>query len=144
MEEKQNKSKEIPEHHSPLRHILAKALGRAYQPMHNLAEAKSVDGAHLIMEGDWGGQIYLVCPVKLVKCAEEELWQLLSELDKIIWKCNDGDGTGIYYEQRKPGEGIPGGMGGGLVSEELWIHPELVSKGLDGLIRKVITGVQHR
>lgn len=134
--------KDIPEHHSPIRHIVAAAEGTEYKPLQGLEEARTVGDAYLVMEGDWGGQIYLVCPVNLVKCDEKALDQLLSELDEIAWECNGGEGAGIYYERRKLGEGITGGMGGGVAAEDLWIHPEFVSKGLEKRIRNVIMGAE--
>jgi hypothetical protein len=48
------------------------------------------------MEVDWGGEIYLVCPIELVKCDENTLHILLGDLDKISWACNEGEGKGIY------------------------------------------------
>ena len=133
-----SESRDMPEHHSPIRHIVAAAQGTEYKPLQSLKEARTVGDAYLVMEGDWGGQIYLVCPVNLVNCDEKELDQLLSELDEIAWECNGGEGAGIYYERRKPGEGIAGGMGGGVATEDLWIHPEFVSKGLENRIRNVV------
>jgi hypothetical protein len=119
--------------------MLARAKGAEYKPLRSLEEARGVDDAYLVMEGDWGGQIYLVCPVSLVNCDEKALDQLLSELDEIAWDCNEGEGAGMYYERRKPGEGVAGGMGGGVATGDLWIHPGLVSKGLENRIRNVIT-----
>lgn len=131
----------IPPHHSPLRHMMAETKGQAYEPLRNLQEAQAADDAVVIMEGDWGGQIYLVCPVRLVHCSEEALQKLLAELDKAAWECNDGEGTGLYYEHRRLGEGIAGGMGGGLATSDLWIHTELAALGLEERIRQVVGGV---
>lgn len=123
------KSESIPDHHRPLSHILAKSKGEAYRPLRNLEEAKATSGSYLIMEGDWGGQIYLSCPVNLVNCSEKGLNALLHELDSAAWKSNEGEGAGIYFECLSPGDAIPGGMGGGIASEGLWIHPILNSMG---------------
>ena len=72
----------IPAHHSALRQMIAEANGLAYEPLKNFNEAKAVEDAVMIMEGDDGGQIYLVCPIRLVRCEEENLYKLLAELDK--------------------------------------------------------------
>ena len=130
----------IPNHHSPVRRVIAEAHGAQYEAFRNLEEARAANGAYLIMEGDWGGQIYLVCPVRLVEASEKTLGQLLAELDQIAWSGNAGEGAGIYYEQRQPGAGIAGGMGGGLATDSLWIHPEFLARGLGDHIRSMITG----
>lgn len=84
-----------------------------------LYKAKEIEGSYVVLEGDWGGQIYLCCPVSHIKCSQEQLKRLLDDLDAIAWKCNEEEGKGMYFEIRKPGEGIGGGMGGGLIKEDL-------------------------
>ncbi|WP_289355064.1 hypothetical protein [Paenibacillus sp. S-12] len=76
-------------------------------------KAKAIPDTYVIMEGDWGGQIYLSYPMKYINCSEEILHNLLDDLDSIAWDCNEGEGKGLYYEIRRPGDGIGGGMGGG-------------------------------
>lgn len=36
----------------------------------DLETAKSDPNAYVVMEGDWGGQIYLTCPVNYIVCDE--------------------------------------------------------------------------
>lgn len=139
----QNKNLEttvIPDHHSPVRHMVSEAHGLKYEPIEDFATARKVEDAVVIFEGDWGGQIYLTCPMRLIKCSEEDLSKLLDELDKIAWECNDGEGKAIFYERRKVGEGISGGMGGGVILNDLWIHEEFVDTGMVEKIRQTITG----
>lgn len=112
----------IPEHESPVRSIVSKAHGTSYKPIKNFEDAKRYNDSYMIMEGDFGGQIYLSIPVKLIKCDYEILKNLLKYLDKIAWECNKGEGSGIYFERKKSGEGITGGMGGGVALNSLWIH----------------------
>ena len=98
----------------------------------------------LVMEGDWGGQLYLTVPLtRLGPKANPE--QLLLELDKKAWECNEGDGTRMYlyspsamWKQMEadddPDEEDPwspedaycisGGMGGGFCHDGLWLHTE--------------------
>lgn len=102
--------------------------------------AKVTENAYVIMEGDWGGQIYLICPMKLIQCSEFTLTNLLDDLDNTAWECNEGEGKGIYYEIRIPGEIVGGGMGGGEVTDQLWLHKEFTDLGLFKAIEKVITG----
>lgn len=128
----------IPEHCSPVRFMVSQAIGAPYKPVMNFTEAKNIDNAVVIMEGDWGGQIYLTCPMNLVKCDEETLKKLLNYLDNIAWDCNEGEGKGIYYEVKQPMEGVSGGMGGGVVLNELWLHDEF--KDMKEKINSVING----
>ena len=111
-------------------------LAKNFYP--SLEEAKKDPDAFVVMKGDWGGQIYLTCPARLVKCYEAALKKMLTKIDEVEWVCNGGGGTALYFERVKTG-GIGGGMGGGAVREGLWVHnkinPELVR-----LIRQVISG----
>ena len=74
MKRKVKDEKIIPEYYSAVRYVLSQAeKDDSYHPLANFAEAKNTDAAVVIMEGDWGGQIYLTCPMKLVKCDEKTL-----------------------------------------------------------------------
>jgi hypothetical protein len=102
-------------------------------------EARSKENGVVIMEGDWGGQIYLTCPMKYVKCGEEALIGLLHDLDRKEWDCNEGDGASVHYICVKPGYGVAGGMGGGIVEDGLWVHGDINPK-LAAKIRQVLSG----
>ena len=116
--DKNDKNKIIPDFHSPVRHMINESLGEQNQEfIRNFQLAKKTNNSFVIMEGDWGGQIYLVCPMSMVECDESVLKSLLMDLDKIAW--DDAEGIGIYYEIHKVGEVIGGGMGGGLATHEL-------------------------
>ena len=142
----QNKEIEIlPHHHSPVRHILNEANGKPNNIfIDSFKNAKDIPSTYVIMEGDWGGQIYLTCPMKLVKCSEESLKILLDDLDVLAWECNDGEGKGLFYEIHHPGDGIGGGMGGGQVKEGLWIHNEFMDLNLFSDIEQVLIGKKDR
>jgi len=94
------------------------------------------------MEGDYGGSIYLTCPVRLVHCDEPTLQQLLIDLDKHDW--NDPEGVGVYYEVAPVGSGVVGGNGGGAVTDGLWLHPDLEAKGLRERVAAVVRGERER
>jgi len=111
-----------PMEERPLASFLAEASGNSYQPLSTLDEAKKHNDGILILQGDDGGQIYVVARATCVKCSVETLEQLLIDLDEIAWPGNDANSRRIYYERRPIGSGIAGGMGGGFVSETLWIH----------------------
>lgn len=129
---------EIDDSQSPIRKIMADARGGNYISYKSLDEAKKNKNVYCIMEGDWGGQIYLSIPVNKIKCDEDTLKNLLKEMDKISWECNEGEGSGIYYEPHRIGDGIGGGMGGGLITDGLWVHNEL--DDIKNQIQEVLNG----
>ncbi|MDO8584032.1 MAG: hypothetical protein Q7R83_02525 [bacterium] len=83
----------------------------------------------LVMQGDYGGQIYLTVPLSHIDLKQAELDDLLRMLDHRSWKGNRGDGAGAYLWSPSvvgfdPCEGISGGMGGGRLTDGLWLHKE--------------------
>ena len=79
-----------------------------------------------LLQGDDGGQIYVVARATQVKCSVEMLEQLLIDLDAIAWAGNDANSRRIYYERRPIGSTVAGGMGGGFVSQTPWVHEKFV------------------
>lgn len=126
--------KKIEKHQSPVRKALAEKNNVKYTSLKSLQEAKKYKDAYLIMEGDYGGQIYLSCPVKIIECQESIIVHLLRDIDNGVW--NNPDGARIYFERKKIGEVIEGGMGGGLIEKEIWIHDKL--KHLNNKVRRVL------
>jgi hypothetical protein len=88
-----------------------------------LAEAQADPRGIVVFEGDFGGQIYAVARASFVRCAPERLQALLAEIDAVHW--SEPDAARVYFESSQPGSGIAGGMGGGIVPAELWVHPKL-------------------
>ncbi|MBT5338592.1 hypothetical protein HN858_04640 [Candidatus Falkowbacteria bacterium] len=81
----------------------------------------------LVMEGDWGGQIYLSVPIRYVgeDVGEQQLQYLLSRIDRQAWSVNEGDGRSLYLRHTNKAEsGVSGGMGGGLLFDGLWLYGE--------------------
>jgi hypothetical protein len=109
-----------------------------------LQKAKADPANVLVFEGDWGGQVYAVCRVELIECTEDSLLQLLRDLDAVQWQCNDGEGAGIYIQKAEDGEGIFGGMGGGVVDGDLWVHDRLRFFDLEEKIKEVLAGKHKR
>ena len=132
------KEEVLPMHVSPARRIWADVTGSPFYPLKDLQEARKYHDAVMIFEGDSGGQIYLVSPVKNVKCSIDSLNRLFYDLDMIAWPSNDHDEMGIFYERRRVGEGIAGGMGGGVVVDGLWLHEEF--NQIKGKIEGVLSG----
>jgi hypothetical protein len=130
----------LPEHESGVRRLISDARDIPYYPLHSLAEAKSFSDGVVILEGDDGGQIYMVCPAALVKCSIETLERLLRDLDHISWPGNDLNSARVFYERLPIGAPVFGGMGGATVEEDVWIFQGFVDSGLEGPIREVIGG----
>jgi len=124
---------------SGLRSLMAEAAGTNYKSYKSLEDAKSDSNGVVILEGDYGGQIYVVAQAKDVKCKETQLFDLLQFLDSNEW--DDPDGARIYYESRPVNSGVAGGMGGGAVIDRIWIHPRL--KPHKGLILEILSGTRE-
>lgn len=129
-------------HESGVRRMMADAQGELYLAAHSLDEARSHEGFIVVMEGDYGGQIYVVCPVRLVACSEAALKMLLTDLDQMVW--DDPNGTALCFEARPRAEVVSGGMGGGLVREGVWLHRDLVKVGVEEDVRSVLAGLRER
>ncbi len=133
----------IPEHESALRRMVADGRGMPYQAFPFLSDAqRTADGA-VVLEGDWGGTIYATCPACLLRCDEGTLGQLLRDLDALIWPGQPED-AGVFYLRLPAGSQVPGGMGGGIVIDGIWVHDTFEALGIAQQIRDVITGRASR
>jgi hypothetical protein len=132
------KPERLESHERPLGRIFADAHGGRYVPLRSLGEAKAVADGVVILQGDDGGQIYVVARAVDVSCSESALEALLQELDEMSWR--DASMRHIYYERLPVGAGVPGGMGGGVVEKTPWVHKEFVKLGLQESIVAVLNG----
>ncbi len=130
-------SKNIQNHESSLRKMVSNSHGTKYEALSNLEEARKVNSAYLIMEGDDGGQIYLVVPAKIIRCDHKVLETLLKDLDDRKWK--DISMAGLYFEIHEPNTIIGGGMGGGVAENGLWVHKNFAE--IKDKIQNVIEGL---
>jgi hypothetical protein len=110
----------------------------------SLAEARRAPGAVVILEGDWGGQIYLTAQARHLSCSHEALVQLLADLDSVAWESNRGEGTDLRFEERAVGSVILGGMGGGVVVDGVWMHEQFEELGLAPTVLQVLSGDRDR
>ena len=108
---------------SPLRSLMSEANNIEYRGIDSLKNAKKTKNCYLVMDGDDGGQIYLVFPAKQINCNEVVLVKLLNEIDQMEW--NDQSMASFYYEIHDLGSIVSGGMGGGKVENDLWVHENL-------------------
>ena len=116
----------------------AASRGETYHSYEGLAEAVA-HCAHVVLQGDYGGQIYFTCPATKIKCSEPSLKRLLDYLDAQSWK--DPEGAGMYFEDRPKDSGVLGGMGGGVALDDIWLHPELQKLGLEAKVRAFVAGL---
>jgi hypothetical protein len=130
------------ERKSPLRDLMADAHGVEYRAFASLSEAQQAPDGVVVLEGDDGGQIYVVARAAMVHCSEETLLQLLRDIDAREWPGNPSDMAHLCYEAKPLGAPIAGGMGGSHVTESPWVHPRL--KPLEAGITAVLTGERKR
>ena len=108
-------------------------------PNITLEEAKKHKNVYVIFEGYCGEIIYLTCPVNKVKCNDKELQELLKYIEENYW--NDITYSRVYFEIVEDNQkNIDGGMGGGKLKDELWIHPEISWNGIPEKIKETICG----
>jgi len=103
--------------------VVLNMSGEAIRTLWSLIDALAVDDGIVIIEGDYGGQIYLTIPARLVRRSERELWELAYLLDG--WEWDEVEGNGVFFERHPAGSVLEGGMGGGMVGHGLWMHPDL-------------------
>ena len=127
---------------SPVRRMMADAEGTEYRSFDSLADAQRDPNGVVVLEGDDGGQIYVVALARDVACSEATLHQLLLDIDAREWPNNDPDMAHLCFEDREIGEGISGGMGGGIVTEKPWVHARL--QALQESIHAVLNGKRAR
>ncbi|MFN3431388.1 MAG: tetratricopeptide repeat protein [Candidatus Sericytochromatia bacterium] len=130
----------IEPHERAIGKILADQGRLPYRPLRSLDEARAYPDAVVIAEGDSGGQVYFTCPVRLIRCTEAELMLLLEDVDATRWGAFDNGGAGLYYERLSVGDGVWGGMGGGVINEGVWVHDGLCDVGDDAAVRAVVEG----
>ena len=94
----------------------------------SLAHCQANDG-WVVVQGDWGGTIYFTVPAKLVKCSSQDLLDIAYKVDLSPqgWDCNEGEGLQIWYQSGTLGDSVPGGMGGGTLTDTLWVHESIES-----------------
>lgn len=125
MTDKQKPEKrEIPPGQSPVRFIMSETSGVDFQPLAGFEAAlKDPDGV-AVFEGDYGGQIMMTLRMRGVKCNQHALDLLLHDLNTIAW--GGAEGSYVYYERMPVGSGVAGGMGGGVVTDGVWLHARFI------------------
>jgi len=126
-------------HESGLRGMMADAGVIEYSPLQSFEEASRVDDAVMVIEGDYGGQIHATAPIRLVACAQTRLDLLARELEAVAWpSLPDADSVNVLYERLPVGALVAGGMGGGVITDGIWVHEEFRQLGLAKAIADVV------
>jgi hypothetical protein len=128
--------------HSPLRSLMAEASGSEYAAFAGVEAARANPDSVAVFEGDDGGTIYLTVPVRLIRCDEAKLQQLLLDIDAMYWK--DSTMAHLVYEPRPVGSSVAGGMGGGRVVDGVWLHPKIEELVVKADVEAVIAGRRSR
>jgi hypothetical protein len=133
---------EVPEH--DVRAFLADVHRAEFVSFPSLATARSDPDAALVLSGDYGGTIFLTAPVRLVGCDQDSLDTLVSDLDAVTWMSGDLTIATVAFERRPVGTGVPGGDGGGVVTDGVWVHPHRVPADIHDQAREVVAGTRAR
>jgi hypothetical protein len=140
----------LPEGVSALRYMIAESQGGNYVNYPTIVEARRDPNATLVMEADSGGQILLTCPVRHVKASSAVLRQLLVDLENISWgngfdlACSEPCEAEMFLEPAPVGAGVAGGMGGGVVVDGAWLHPDLEQLLLRPQVEEILNGLRQR
>jgi hypothetical protein len=130
----------LPAHQSAVRRFAYEDVSMPYLALLTLDEARSWSDGVVILEGDFGGQIFAVCSAAGVGCDAATLDQLVRDLHTAYWPNCPRDGAQVFHERLALGTAVLGGEGGGWVTEDIWVHPWLAEDGLRTLNCEVIRG----
>ena len=110
----------------------------------SLDEARSLDDGIVLLEADWGGQTLVVARAEVLRCDEATVLDLLAELGALTCPEDNLQGTRLSFGVAGVGTRVGGGMGGGLVTDDVWCHDELVQAGVEAGVRSVLAGERRR
>lgn len=127
-----------------VRRFIHDVHGQNYEAYATYAEARQAPDAAVVLSGDYGGTIYLTAPMRLVRCDEDTLNTLLSDLDAITWMGGDAYDASVAYERHAVPDGVWGGDGGGAVIEGVWTHPSWLDDEVAAYARQVVLGERTR
>jgi hypothetical protein len=125
---------------SAARSFLAESKGQVYRSFRTLAEAKAAPIAAVIVEGDYGGQIFTTCPASLVGSTEERVRRLAEELETRTNATTYAGSAQVLFEPIPVGGGVAGGMGGGIVVNGVWVHEEIRQLGWAEDVEGILLG----
>jgi hypothetical protein len=98
-----------------VRTFLADVREEPYRYFNSLDQARQDPNGIVVLSGDYGGTIFLTAPARLVKCSDEALATLVSDLDAITWMSGDPTIATVGFEAHPVIFGVFGSDGGGVV-----------------------------
>jgi hypothetical protein len=109
-------------------------------------EARDNLDGYVVVDGEFGGICYLVCPINLVRCSEESLRALAHDLEDAIFS-GDTSGVGVHYKRLALDEELSDyavGEAPGIALRTLWLPKWLSDPGLGERIQHVLAGQLQR
>jgi hypothetical protein len=107
---------------------------------------------HVVIEGDSGGEVFVVCPTTSIKSSVRSLFLLMHDLESIqsvgtLSEFGEGDdfcfpGYDAWICQIDIADNTA--YQNAIVSKQLWVNPEFVRMGLAGQIQEVLLGTRDR
>jgi len=123
----------------PSRHLVPLRIPK--YPL-SLEEAKQATDGYVVLDGDYGGICYLVCPANIVMCDERTLRLLANALEDAIF-LSDTQGANVRYERLVFHERLGGfamGEESGIALNTLWLPRWLSEAGLKEKIQQILAG----
>lgn len=112
----------------------------AFQHLGSLGATRSHHDGFVIMSGDWGGQIYAVIPVSMIKCSEERLWHLLTIFDDTAGL--NPDGKELMFGRMESGHYFYEEKQEGWMGQDIWLHEDFSTPEWLQLIHATIGNMQ--
>jgi hypothetical protein len=136
--------------------MMVKARSARTERLATFAAAKRHPHGTIILRSTMTDHPYVVCDGAMVACDEDTLWQLLSDLDHVIWS-DGGEAMPLLAPGDRLDDGGPSGGAkvtyaaltydddddsedGGVTAGGMWVHPDFHVRDLTDIIADVIEG----
>jgi hypothetical protein len=115
--------------------------GHLHSDAHERLELARENRWHVVLAGEYCGEIYLGCPAQLIVASPETLYQLLLDLDKYFNAYPNG--CSIWAAKVEYGDVIDGVINVGRAEDAMWLHRDLELAGLRSSIEAIIFGDEY-
>jgi hypothetical protein len=133
--------------------MMMQARSAKAERLADLAAAKGHPHGTVILRSTMSDHPYVVCDGSKVGCDEAVLWQLLSDLDHVIWS-DSGEALPVLAAGDRLADGaasggakvvfaaltITAGGDSGATTGGLWVHPDFHARALAVTIADVLEG----
>ncbi len=124
--------------------IEIRQLTEPYKEITTLTQAHAHPDSVVLLSGDWGGHVFLVCRVRYVQCAEPALQQLLHDLNLIAWPMDRQGSTQLMYVHGDEWHGWVPDASRIQFNGRLWVDQLFVELALVPDIAAVLRGERER